>query len=56
MDLGILAAAAMLAVWGIATVFFDAPGWVHLLLTAGAFLLVWRIVANGLRRTGRGAP
>jgi threonine/homoserine/homoserine lactone efflux protein len=46
MDLGILIAVAMLAVWGIATVFFEAPGWVHLLLTFGVFLLVWRIVAK----------
>jgi hypothetical protein len=46
MDLGILIAVAMLAVWGIATAFFEAPGWVHLLLTFGVFLLVWRVVAK----------
>ena len=44
MDLGMVAALAMLAVWLIATVFFDAPGWVHLLLTVGVFLLVWRTI------------
>lgn len=54
MDLGILTAVAMLAVWLIATVFFDAPGWVHLLLTVGVFLLVWRIVARGTPRAGGG--
>jgi hypothetical protein len=47
MDLGMLAAVAMLVAWAIATVFFDAPGWVHLLLTVGVFLLVWRAVARG---------
>ena len=47
MDLGILAALAMLVVWAVATFRFDAPGWVHVLLTAGVFLLIWRIVARG---------
>jgi hypothetical protein len=55
MDLGILAALAMLVAWAVATVFFDAPGWVHLLLTAGVFLLVWRVVAKGSRKAGTGA-
>jgi hypothetical protein len=53
MDLGIVAAIAMLVVWGAATVFFDAPGWVHLLLTAGVFLLVWRVTARSKVRGGR---
>jgi hypothetical protein len=26
---------------------FAAPGWVHLFLTLGVFLLIWRIVAGG---------
>jgi uncharacterized membrane protein len=55
MDLGIVAGVAMLVAWAVATVFFDAPGWVHLLLTAGVFLLVWRVVANGARKTGTSA-
>ena len=50
MDPIIVAAIAMLAVWGVATVFFDAPGCVHLLLTVGVFVLIWRIVT---RRTGK---
>ena len=50
MDLGLVAAIAMLAVWAVATVFFDAPGWVHLLLTVGVFLLVWRVVARGAKK------
>ena len=47
MDLGILTAIAMLVVWAVATFQFDAPGWVHLLLSAGLFLLIWRIVVRG---------
>jgi ABC-type transport system involved in cytochrome bd biosynthesis fused ATPase/permease subunit len=46
MDLGILAAVAMLVVWAVATFFTDAPGWIHLLLTLGVFLLIWRTVAR----------
>jgi len=53
MDIGIIAAVAMLLVWGVATVMFTAPGWVHLLLTFGIFLLVWRIVKLGERRAPR---
>ena len=52
MDIGIFAALAMLLVWGIATFALEAPGYVHLLLTAGVFLLIWRIVALGTRRPG----
>ena len=37
----------MLVVWGIATFMFDAPGWIHLLLTAGVFLIIYRIVVRG---------
>ena len=46
MDLGIVAAIAMLAVWAVGTFLFEAPGWLHILLTAGVFLLVWRIVVR----------
>jgi hypothetical protein len=49
MDLGIIAALAMLIVWGVGTFAFDAPGWIHLLLTLGIFLLIWRIVVRGTR-------
>lgn len=60
MDIGIFAAVAMLVVWAVATVMFTAPGWVHLLLTFGVFLLVWRIVKLGERsspaRSGTDAP
>jgi hypothetical protein len=44
----IAAAIAMLIVWTVWTfVINDAPGWVHLFLTVGVFLLIWRIVAVG---------
>ncbi|MFL5575289.1 MAG: hypothetical protein ACJ79S_04905 [Gemmatimonadaceae bacterium] len=47
MDLGILAAIAMLVGWAVWTFGFDAPGWVHFFLTFGVFLLIWRIVVRG---------
>jgi hypothetical protein len=47
MDPGIIAAVAMLVTWAIATFAFEAPGWIHALLTAGVFLLIWRIVVRG---------
>lgn len=46
MDPFIALSIVMLAVWAVGT-WFDGPGWVHLLLTAGVFLLVWRIVTRG---------
>lgn len=47
MDLGIIAAIAMLVVWAVGTFVYEAPGYIHLLLTAGIFLLIWRIVVLG---------
>ena len=55
MDAGIFVAIAMLAVWTVGTFFYDAPGWLHLLLTAGVFLLIWRIVVRG-NASGKGRP
>ena len=49
MDLGLLAAIAMLVVWALGTFLFEAPGWLHALLTVGVFLLIWRIVVRGKR-------
>jgi len=50
MDLGIVAALAMLIVWSVGTfIVNDAPGWLHLLLTLGVFTLIWRIVVLGTR-------
>jgi hypothetical protein len=50
MDAGIIAALAMLIVWGIATFAFEAPGWIHGLLSLGVFLLIYRMVVRGTRR------
>ena len=47
MDFGIVAAIVMLVFWAVSTVAFEAPGWVHILLTAGVFLLIHRIVVRG---------
>jgi threonine/homoserine/homoserine lactone efflux protein len=53
MDLGMIAAIAMLIVWAILTfVVNDAPGITHALLTAGVALLIWRIV----KRSSSPAP
>lgn len=37
----------MLVAWGVATFVYEAPGWVHLLLTAGVFLVIYGIVVRG---------
>jgi hypothetical protein len=47
MDLGIATAIAMLIIWAIGTVAFEAPGWLHILLSLGIFLLIHRIVVRG---------
>ena len=47
MDLGIIAAIIILAVWGVWTFALNAPGWAHILLTIGMFLLFYRIVVRG---------
>jgi len=46
MDLGLLAAVVMLVVWAIGSLAFDGPGWIHLLLSVGVMLLIWRIVVR----------
>jgi hypothetical protein len=46
MDVRILAAIAMLLLWVVGTFFLDAPGWINLLLSAGVFLVIWRIVVR----------
>ncbi len=50
MDLGLLGAIAILVVWAIAALVLQGPGWVHLLLTMGVSLLIYRIVARGRTR------
>lgn len=49
MDRGIVIAIAMLAVWAFGTL-REWSGWVHALLTAGVFLLIYRIVKRDAPR------
>jgi len=53
MDLWIVFAVLMLAVWAFVTFTTTAPGWIHLLLTVGMFLLIYRIVIRGTGGAGR---
>lgn len=55
MDLGIAAALLMLIVWAVATL-LNGPGWVHLLLTVGVFLLIWRISVVTIRKRSGKRP
>jgi uncharacterized membrane protein len=54
MDLWIILSIAMLAVWAFVTFTMTAPGWIHVLLTVGMFLLIYRIVVRGTRGVDRG--
>ena len=47
MDPGIIVAVIMLVVWAVWTFALNAPGWAHILLTLGVFLLLYRIVVRG---------
>ncbi|MES2179031.1 MAG: hypothetical protein V4550_14315 [Gemmatimonadota bacterium] len=47
MDWGIVAAIVMLFAWAVAALVLEGPGYVHLLLTLGVSLLIYRIVARG---------
>lgn len=47
MDLYIAAGIVMLLAWAGVTLTTEAPGWIHLLLTAGVFMIIWRIVVRG---------
>ena len=49
MDIGILGGIALIVIWAFAT-FYEGPGWVHLLLTVGVFVIIWRVVVRGDRR------
>lgn len=50
MDPGILVAIALIIIWAIVALGFNGPGWIHLFLTVGVFVLIWRIVVRGDRR------
>ena len=49
MDIGIIAGIVMLIVWAIVTFVYSGPGWIHLLLTLGVTLIIWRVVVRGSR-------
>jgi hypothetical protein len=42
--IGIISGIVCIGVWAVAALGFNAPGYVHLLLSAGMFLLMWGIV------------
>lgn len=46
MDLGILAALGLIVVWAVVALGFNGPGWIHLLLTVGVTMLIWRVAAR----------
>jgi uncharacterized membrane protein len=56
MDLGIIAAILLLFIWAAAALVLQGPGWVHLLLTVGVSLLIFRIVARGSARDELNGP
>ena len=47
MDIGIIAAIALLLIWAVGALLMEGPGWIHLLLTVGVSLLIYRIVVRG---------
>ena len=50
----LISAVLMLVIWAYVTITTVAPGWVHVLLTAGVFLLIYGIVLRdtpGSRRS-----
>jgi hypothetical protein len=46
MNWTIIGAIALLVAWALGTWTVEPPGWFHLLLTVGVFLLIWRIVVR----------
>lgn len=48
MDVYLIAGIVMLVAWAGVTFTTEAPGWIHLLLTGGVFLLIWRIVRRDI--------
>ena len=51
MDVTLFAGIVMVALWLVGTFFLDAPGWMNLLLSAGVFIIIWRIVARAAPST-----
>jgi hypothetical protein len=56
MDLGIIIAFIVLIVWAIGALVMQGPGWIHLLLTVGVSLLIFRIVVSTSRDTSKRPP
>ena len=54
MDIGIILGVLLLAIWAFVTFTTTAPGWIHILLTIGMFLVIYRIVVRGTRGGDRG--
>jgi hypothetical protein len=46
MDLGILSALVLIAIWAVLALGFGGPGWIHLLLTVGVATFIWRVAAR----------
>ena len=51
MDVALIAGIVMLILWAAGTFFLDAPGWIDLLLSAGVFVVIWRITMRTAGRT-----
>lgn len=47
MNIRLVGGILMLAVWAVVTVTTEAPGYVHLLLVFGVFLLIWGVTLRG---------
>ncbi len=47
MNLRLYGGILMLIVWAVVTVTTEAPGYVHLLLVFGVFLLIWGVTLRG---------
>jgi hypothetical protein len=45
----------MLIIWALVTFMTSAPGWIHILLTMGMALLIYRIVVRGTRGVAPGS-
>lgn len=48
----LISGALMLVIWAYVTITTVAPGWVHILLTAGVFLLIYGIAARDTSAPG----
>ena len=51
MDVALIAGIVMLILWAAGTFFLDAPGWINLLLSAGVFVVIWRITVRTAKST-----